>query len=161
MRRLLLLLCLVFPCVAQSQVTTSYWDTDTWLNIGADTLLQNPVRFIALDDNDTLWVGLASGLVKRTAVNSFYHYLAEDSTLKQNTLNDIRGIVPDGDGNLWVATGAGLNMLTDNKWGTTSDTSTVFRDSTLSDSSFLKIVADTSGALYFGLRYTGLYYYSP
>jgi len=163
MKRALAILLLLIAPPATSQVTTTNWRTFTFRNVGSDsdTLYQNPVRFIELDDNDTLWAGLATGLVKRTADNSFYHYLTPDSSRVQNVLNDVRGLTKDGSGNLWVATGAGLMELVSGKWGFESDTSIVFSDTTLADSSLFKVRADTSGALYFGLRYQGLYYYSP
>ena len=65
------------------------------------------------DAQNKLWVGTSGGLARidpRTYnINSYVHDPANSKSLSHN---DVRAILPDSDGRLWVATkGGGINVL--------------------------------------------------
>ncbi len=148
MKRILLFIVLLTPAICYPQVTTSTWATYTFLNFGADTLKQNPVRALEVDGSDTLWAGLASGVVKGLTDSTFYHYLTTDSSLTQNSLDDIRDLVADTSGNLWLATGAGLVKLPDHSWA--SRTNYKSSEKYLLNGNMRRIVADTANQIWAG-----------
>ena len=144
---------LLVPGLLFGQVTGTVWATFAILNMGSDTLIQNPARALEIDANDTLWAGLASGLAKGLTDSTFYHYVTTDSSILQDAQNDVRDVAADTGGNLWVATGAGLLKLTGGLW---SSTKLFNADSGLSASSTNRVVTDSSNLAFVGITGTGL-----
>lgn len=85
---------------------------ETYLNKTDDTLsiASNDVRFISEDANGDLWIAVHGKGIDRFDVKSksFHHFNAKNNSLS----NDFTfQVMNDSRGNLWVATGWGLNLL--------------------------------------------------
>lgn len=155
MKRLAAILLLV-PCLLYGQVSLTYWEVFPILNFGADTLLQNPVRALA-EDNDTLWAALGSGVAKSLTNSTFYHYLTTDSSFASASQNNVRDLAFDPDGDLWLATAVGIVRLNGALWASQD----LFNaDSGLGSNNVWRIQPDTASAPYVGLLGAGLEYFT-
>ncbi len=147
MKRLAVILWLM-PCLLYGQVSSSAWLNTTFLNFGADTLIQNPVRALVEDANDTLWAALGAGLAKQITATTFFHYLSPDSSFAPWSQNDVRDVSVNDDGTLWAATGAGLLKLPSAVWASR----TLFTDanSFVLNNTPRRVQPDTSSSIWVG-----------
>lgn len=113
------------------------------------------------DSHANLWISARmNGLYKREPSGNFKRYRYDPQ--KQNNLssNQVRGIVEDNFGNLWIGTFTGLN-----KYNPYDDTFQVYtRDllpGSLAHSSVFPVYKDHQGSIWLGTYYGGAHYFNP
>jgi signal transduction histidine kinase/ligand-binding sensor domain-containing protein/DNA-binding response OmpR family regulator len=82
-------------------------NTLTFEVIPVDTNGNNIIRALCKDQDNTVWIGTTTGLIRYTR-ESLREYNTANSNISHNT---IRSIYPDKHGNLWVGTYDKLNKL--------------------------------------------------
>lgn len=128
-----------------------------------NTLSDNSIRDIAEDAEGNLWVGTSEGGLCRVVfagfesqrkVNRFQNF--KPNSLSNSLLNiSIRALFLDENGNFWIGTDTGLNLLV-NKQGQFSFKAIEIPDFDFSTTSVNSITADRRGNLWLGTWGKGL-----
>lgn len=123
------------------------WRTFDSSNVALPT---NIIISLAVDQNNTKWVGTYSGLVK-TDGNNWTTYNTSNSGLPDNI---VRGVAIDGFNNVWAATNNGIAKFDGTDW------TTYYEDTTNANPIyFLCIKADAVGNVLAGSEADGLFWY--
>ncbi|MGA8025723.1 MAG: two-component regulator propeller domain-containing protein [Bryobacteraceae bacterium] len=129
------------PAKAITQYTQDVWNTDAGLP-------QNSILAIAQTRNGYLWLGTEDGLARFDGVR-FTVFDKENTPELQS--NDIRALLVDGDGSLWIGTnGGGLTRLRHGKF------TTFTTPNGLSNDAIHSLYEDAKGALWIGTDGGGL-----
>ena len=79
---------------------------------GPNTLSNNTIKRIEVDDNGQLWVGTIDGLNRYNPATDGFEVFKHDSEDPNSLSNNVIGaLAVDADGALWVGTNEGLNQL--------------------------------------------------
>ena len=121
------------------------------------------VNDIAEFPKGTLWVGYFYGgldkidLAKRNVTN----FSTKSPPLSRLSHNNIRKILINDDGKIWLGTRNGLNVLDPSSGTVSVNVHTVGNSGSLSDNSIHSMFKDNAGLIWLGTFYGGVNYYSP
>lgn len=113
------------------------------------------------DSHRNLWISARmNGLYKREPSGNFKRYRFDPHNDNNISSNQVRGIVEDNSGNLWIGTFTGLN-----KYNPYNDHFQVYtRDNlpgSLAHSSVFPVYKDRQGSIWLGTYYGGVHYFNP
>jgi ligand-binding sensor domain-containing protein len=78
------------------------------MHVAGDELLDEDVRWVELDVDDTLWMATAKGLARRKNDGQWTRFTVESTQGGLRTM-DMQGLHRGADGSLWMATLAGIS----------------------------------------------------
>jgi ligand-binding sensor domain-containing protein len=96
----------------------TYVNLDRWQHFPLEALDGSSPTATWLDENNNLWLGLASDPLRGLDGGLWHYRPPQDTRLARWTKteglldDDVRDLWGDGQGNLWVATAAGVNRIT-------------------------------------------------
>ncbi|WP_017495339.1 two-component regulator propeller domain-containing protein [Flavobacterium sp. WG21] len=136
-------------------VTLFYPDTNLFATIGRGKLSDDIINCITEDPKHRIWIGTREGLrLYDETQESFKNSKARKDFVKEN----IYGILPDDEGNLWISTNSGLIKFNPDKGSVqTFDESDGLQNKQFNDYAFCKA---KDGMLLFG-GIKGLSYFYP
>lgn len=113
------------------------------------------------DSHKNLWISARmNGLYKREPSGNFKRYRYDPQKTGNISSNQVRGIVEDNSGNLWIGTFTGLN-----KYNPHNDSFQAYtRDNlpgSLAHSSVFPVYKDRQGSIWLGTYYGGVHYFNP
>ena len=113
------------------------------------------------DSHANLWISARmNGLYKREPSGHFKRYRYDPQNSHGLASNQVRGIVEDNFGNLWIGTFMGLN-----KYNPHNESFQVYtRDNlpgSLTHSSVFPVFKDRQGSIWLGTYYGGVHYFNP
>jgi signal transduction histidine kinase/ligand-binding sensor domain-containing protein/CheY-like chemotaxis protein/HPt (histidine-containing phosphotransfer) domain-containing protein len=128
-----------------------------------DALSGKQISEVFDDGSDSIWIGtFESGLyqIDRTGrvIGAFRHDAAQSSSLSSN---DIRAILADHAGHLWVGTADGLDLLSRAKNGFIHFRHDKADVTSLSDSFVMSLYQDGTGLVWIGTREGGVNRWNP
>ncbi len=123
-----------------------------------NSLTDNMIWAVSQDQNEMLWIGTFNGglnkLNRQSGVYfSYRHKPADDNSISSD---DVRAIMPDSDGTLWVGTSGGLDLL-----GKNGELAAHYRHDpndpfSLADNRITSLLIDRDHNLWVGMRSGGL-----
>jgi diguanylate cyclase (GGDEF)-like protein len=133
---------------------------------GADPggLSDGKVRAILGDEpGGALWVGTSSGGLNRldVAAGRFEHFRHDPDVRTSLAHDQVRAILRDADGRLWVGTSEGLDLFDPHRRSFTHYRQDPRNPSSLADDHVLSLAQDRSGVLWVGTRLGGVHKWNP
>ncbi|REE05502.1 two-component regulator propeller domain-containing protein [Marinoscillum furvescens] len=123
----------------------------------SSSLVGNDVSAVLVDAHNRLWVGTTDGGLNLYVheVDSFNHFMPKTGVADAIESTDVRDILEDGQGNIWVATKHGLNRYIED-----GNSFEVFR-SPFANQLIRDIEIDDQGNIWCGTFGGGLYQFNP
>jgi diguanylate cyclase (GGDEF)-like protein len=121
------------------------------------------IRAILADDMNSLWVATSGGGLNRLdfATGRFERFRHDDAQAGSLANDDVRALLQDADGRLWVGTGSGLDLF-DRESRTFTHYRQDPRDPTsLSDDHVISLGQDRGGVIWVGTRMAGVHKWNP
>lgn len=124
---------------------------------GANSLSDNYVTAITEDAQNNLWVGTLHGGINRfnRSSNSFARFL-DNSGIKGPVNNNIRVLIPDKTGKIWIGTQGGLSIVDPLTGYFTSYTHDPENKNSLAQNSIYSIFIDRAGTVWIGTYWAGI-----
>lgn len=124
-------------------------------------ILNEDIYGLFEDSHANLWISARmNGLYKRETSGNFKRFRYDPQKADNISSNQVRGIVEDNFGNLWIGTFTGLN-----KYNPHNDHFQVYtRDNlpgSLAHSSVFPVYKDRQGSIWLGTYYGGVHYFNP
>ena len=132
-------------------------------HLHSEHLAGQTVLALFVDRSDNLWQGIIDGgLVRRDATGRIIAHFRHDPHVPNTLANDnVRAILEDQDGNLWVGTESGLDIL-DRATGRFTHYRHDDRNAgSLTDSNVMSLYQDGNGLVWVGTRLGGVNRWNP
>jgi|GEM_PF-700254 len=129
----------------------------------AHSLIDNRVWCLFIDSKDNLWVGCWPGGLSRynREKDYFISYPDKDGSPRSTNSNAVRSIAEDTQGNLLLATPAGLNILHPQNGQFTYFTHNPKDETSVSSNDIYTILKDSQGKIWLGTVGGGLNLFDP
>ncbi len=125
-------------------VGAARYDGQSWLSYqDQEVLSQTEVTAVAIDEDGQVWFGTRDGGLVVLDGDTWSHYDQDNSSLTDNWIKDI---LINGENRVWVATPAGLNVITGQWWQVFTT------DAGLINNDVLTLALDNEGRVWLGTK---------
>jgi len=137
-------------------------EVTSFTHSNSNSLSNNNVRFIHVDEEDVIWIATRDGLNRfDQKANKFKTYIPDYGNPNSICSENINSIYEDSQNRLWICTDKGISIMDKHTEKFTSILHNPERSNSLSNGGVSNVMEDEHGVFWIGFKASGLDMYNP